>query len=135
MNGELKNIGDKFKLKREEMHLSLKEVENATSIRKIYLQAIEEGNIDQFLSSVYALGFIRQYASFLGIDGEKLISENPKAFKMPQTKQDFDFGIGTLEVRSTPNAGLKSLPNLLWLGVGLIVIIAAWYFAKFLGVF
>ncbi len=135
MNSELKKIGDNFKVKREEMHLSLKEVENATSIRKMYLQAIEEGTIDQFLSSVYALGFIRQYASFLGIDSERMIQENPKAFKMPQMKQKFDYGIGTIEVRNTPHGGLKSFPNLLWMGVGIVVLIAAWYFAKFIGVF
>ena len=45
---ERKRVGEIFKNKREEMHLSLKEVENATSIRMMYLQAIEEGHIDKF---------------------------------------------------------------------------------------
>ena len=78
MNIRTKEIGEMFKSKRVEMHLSLKEVENATSIRTNYLQAIEEGNVDKFLTSVYALGFVRQYASFLGFDGDKLIKENDK---------------------------------------------------------
>src|SRR3989344_4252739 len=72
-------LGSRFRAKREEMNLSLKEVENATSIRAIYLQAIEEGRVHQFLSSVYALGFMRQYASFLGFEPERLGKEYPEA--------------------------------------------------------
>ena len=79
---DLKNLGEEFKTKREQMHLSLKEVENVTSIRKMYLQAIEEGKASQFLSPVYALGFIKQYAIFLGYDPEELMKKNPKAFQI-----------------------------------------------------
>ena len=39
----VEKLGDLFRSKREEMSLTLKEVENATSIRMLYLQAIEEG--------------------------------------------------------------------------------------------
>ena len=136
MNEELKIIGKGFREKREEMHLSLKEVENATSIRQNYLQAIEEGSASQFLSPVYALGFIKQYASFLGMDGEKLVKDNPQAFKSLTTdKQNFDYGIGTLEVRSGQQKSAKKLVNFFWLGVGCIVLLLAWYFAKWVGVF
>ena len=72
MSEGLKKMGEKFRGKREELNLTLKEVENATSIRIIYLQAIEEGRVGHFLSNVYALGFIRQYASFLGFENDKL---------------------------------------------------------------
>jgi cytoskeletal protein RodZ len=68
MSNQGGNLGELFRIKREEMHLSLKEIENATSIRKMYLEAIEDGTIGKFLSSVYAVGFIKQYAAFLGLD-------------------------------------------------------------------
>jgi cytoskeletal protein RodZ len=135
MSEEKKYVGDLFKTKREEMSLSLKEVENATSIRTLYLQAIEDGSIEKFLSPVYALGFIRQYASFLGLDGDKIIQENPNAFVMQSTKQEFDYGIGTLEVRNPPSGGVKWLPNLIWIGVSVSVILAAWFLVKFLKLF
>ena len=131
---DLQSLGDMFKIKREEMHLSLKEVENATSIRQLYLQAIEEGRVAQFLSPVYALGFIKQYAIFLGYDPDKLIKDNPKAFQLNAEKQEFSYGIGTLEVRGNPSGGIRWFPNLIWGALGLLVIIGAWYFAKFLGV-
>ena len=86
MSEGLKKLGDAFRTKREEMNLSLKEVENATSIRMVYLQAIEEGRVDHFLSNVYALGFIRQYATFLGYENEALNKDFPEAFSTPKRK-------------------------------------------------
>ena len=135
MSDGLKKMGERFRGKREEMNLTLKEVENATSIRMIYLQAIEEGRVDHFLSNVYALGFIRQYASFLGIESEKLAKEFPEALRLPPEKQDFAYGIGTLEMRGSPHGGVRWIPNLIWGSVFIIVAIGAWYFAKFVGVF
>ena len=130
-----KKMGESFRLKREEMNLTLKEVENVTSIRTLYLQAIEEGRVLQFLGSVYALGFIRQYASFLGFDQDKLGKDFPDAFRMPVEKQDFAYGIGTLEARGSPQGGVRWLPNLIW-SVGVVFIgIAAWYFGKLVGAF
>ncbi len=135
MNKQLKTIGETFKARREEMHLSLKEAENATSIRMLYLQAIEEGHINRFLSPIYALGFVKQYAAFLGFDGERLIKENAQAFKIGEEKQEFSYGIGTLDHRGGHPNSIRSLNNIIWIGVGVVVFIAAWYFAKALGVF
>lgn len=135
MSEDLKKVGLMFREKREEMNLSLKEVENATSIRMVYLQSIEEGKIGQFLSAVYALGFIKQYATFLGMNAERLIQENPLAFKMPKGKQEFAYGIGTLERRNSPASPGRIVPNLIWGGGAIFVLVAAWYFARFLGLF
>lgn len=135
MSDGLKKMGEKFRSKREEMSLTLKEVENATSIRMVYLQAIEEGRIDHFLSNVYALGFIRQYAGFLGFETDKLIKEFPDALRLPPERQDFAYGIGTLEMRGSPHGGVRWLPNLVWGVLFILVAICAWYFAKFVGIF
>ncbi len=131
---ELEQLGQQFKEKREEMQLSLKEVENVTSIRKMYLQAIEEGKVAQFLSPVYALGFTKQYAIFLGYNPEELIANYPKAFQIKPEKQEFSYGIGTLETRSTPSGAMRSLPSVGWIAGTFFVLGLAWYFAKFLGV-
>lgn len=130
-----KNIGQLFSQKRKEMSLSLKEVENATSIRMLYLQAIEEGTVDKFLSPVYALGFIKQYATFLGLDGDSIIKEHPIKFNPKVKKQEFDYGIGTLEVRNAQLGSGKWSLNFLWIGVSIAVILIAWFLAKALGIF
>lgn len=131
----IRKMGELFRSKREEMNLSLKEVENATSIRMLYLQAIEEGRIHQFLSTVYSLGFIRQYGNFLGFEQEKLNKEFPEAFRLPSEKQEFSYGIGTLEMRGSPHGGVRWIPNLLW-GIGILALgIGAWYFGRLVGAF
>lgn len=130
-----KNIGEMFRHKREEMHLTLKEVENATSIRMIYLEAIEEGKAEKFLSPVYAIGFLKQYAAFLGFDGEKIIKENEHAFQARLANQDFLYGIGTLEKRGGHGASLKSWPNLMWIGASVLLLLSAWYLIKVSGFF
>lgn len=135
MNEQKKQIGDLFRTKRQEMNLSLKEVENATSIRMLYLKAIEEGNVDKLLSHVYILGFIKQYASFLGLDGEKIIKDNPLAFSQTEEKPEFDYGIGTLEIRNSHGSSSKTFPNSIWIFAGIAALIGAWFFARALGLF
>lgn len=130
----MKNLGDMFKQRRNEMNVSLKEAENATSIRMSYLQSIEEGEVNKLISPIYAQGFVRQYAAFLGIDGEKVISEHPEIFSPPEA-QEFCYGIGTLERRGNPGAGVKWFPNAIWTTISILVFVAAFYLAKYLEVF
>ncbi|MGD0664371.1 MAG: helix-turn-helix domain-containing protein [Rhabdochlamydiaceae bacterium] len=134
MTEELKRLGEMLKMKRAEKNLSLKEVENATSIRQNHLESIEEGTINDHLAAVYALGFMKQYATFLGLEVDKLMKENPGAFQNTVTKQEFSYGIGTLEKRGSQSGGVKWFPNILWAGLSAVVLIAAWYLAKALGV-
>jgi cytoskeletal protein RodZ len=131
MNVDLKKIGQVFKGKREEMNLSLKEVENATSIRRSYLEAIEDGHIDKFLSSVYVMGFVKQYATFLGLNGEKIVKDNPNAFIVPNLNQEFAYGIGTLEKRTSPGRGVKWLPNIVWIALSFVGLICVWALIKY----
>ncbi len=130
---EIRQVGEHFRRRREEINLSLKEVENATSIRSSYLQAIEEGELGKLISPVYAQGFVRQYASFLGIDGDQIVKEHPEIFNRPE-RQDFAYGIGTLEVRGNPGASVRWVPNVIWI-IGFCAVLAlAWYAARLLEV-
>ncbi len=128
-----KEIGEMLKEKRRELNLSLKEAENATSIRMGHLKAIEEGDMDQLISSVYAQGFIRQYATFLGFDGDMIVRDNAHLFPAAE-QQVFSYGIGTLEVRGNPGAGIKWFPNAVWIAAFTIVGLVAWAFARYLEV-
>lgn len=133
MKTEMKEIGEIFKQRRKEINVSLKEVENATSIRMGYLQSIEEGEVEKLISPIYAKGFVKQYAAFLGIDGEKIIEENAHLFKQA-SPQEFSYGIGTLEMRGHPGSGVKWFPNALWMLLFLGVLALAWFTARYLEV-
>lgn len=128
---QMKSLGEIFKGRRKEMNVSLKEAENATSIRASYLHSIEEGDVSKLISPIYAQGFVRQYATFLGLDGEKIVRENPNIFNRHET-QEFSYGIGTLEVRGNPGANVKWFPNVVWIAVFALLLAAAWYSARYL---
>ena len=134
MSEDFKNVGNLFREKRVDMNLSLREVENSISVRSGYLEAIEDGSIYQVISGVYALGFMKQYANFLGIDFDSIVREDPQAFKITAEKHEFDYGIGTLEVRGSLGGGVKWLPSLLWAIASAGILVSAWYLAKYLGV-
>lgn len=139
MHQELIQLGSIIKKRREERGISLKEVENATSIRFGYLQAIEEGHLGKLISPIYAQGFISKYAVFLEMDPEKLLQEHPYVMKVLNEKysesQDFTLGIGTLEVRGSPGGEVKWLPNLMWVGASVMTILVGWFLARYIGIF
>lgn len=66
------DVGEGLRARREELGLSLQQAQAATKIRVRYLQAIEEGRLRDLPAAVYARGFVRIYADFLGLDGSAL---------------------------------------------------------------
>lgn len=75
---------------RIEKGLRLDDVERAIKIRKAFLIEIEKGDYQKLPSESYALGFIKNYASFLGINKEKAAALFRREFegqhKMPTFK-------------------------------------------------
>lgn len=71
----MENSFEKLKLTREEQNLSLEDVSNKLLIRSKYLNAIESGNFSELPERVYAIGFIKNYANFLGLNASEFISE------------------------------------------------------------
>ncbi|WP_147821539.1 RodZ domain-containing protein [Salidesulfovibrio onnuriiensis] len=69
---KFEEIGTIFKEEREKRGLSIKEVMEVTKISRRNIIALEEGNKDDLPHPVYAKGFVRSYARFLGLDGDEL---------------------------------------------------------------
>ncbi len=133
MAQDLKNIGEMLRSRRKELNMSLKDVENSTSIRSGYLQAIEEGQMERLISPIYAQGFVKQYAIYLGLDGERLVADGADLFKKP-INQDFAYGIGTLEPRGNHGAGVKWMPGSIWIVAFFVLLLVAYYVARLLEV-
>ena len=112
------------------MSISLKEIQNATSIQIGHLVALEEGEIERLISPVYAQGFLRQYAKFLGLDAEKMIRENLELFQV-KDHQEFSYGIGTVEKRGSPGAGVKWFPNAVWAVAFGGLMVVAYFVARY----
>ncbi len=67
------SLGIFLKKSREERHIELDEVVEATRIRRHNLEAIENEEWSKLPSQVFIKGFLKSYAAFLGLDKETVI--------------------------------------------------------------
>jgi cytoskeleton protein RodZ len=83
-------VGTILREARNRRNVELSEVEASTRIRLRYLLAIESEEWDVLPGGVYTRAFIRTYASFLGLDGERLVEdyrENVEKWSRPAAEQ------------------------------------------------
>lgn len=76
-------IGPTLREARNRRKVDLSEVETAIKIRVRYLQAMENEEWDALPGGAYTRGFIRTYASYLGLDGERLADDYRRATGPP----------------------------------------------------
>jgi hypothetical protein len=68
-------VGTILREARNRRKVELSEVEAATRIRLRYLRAIEDEEWDVLPGGFYTRGFIRTYAAFLALDGDRLVDD------------------------------------------------------------
>lgn len=88
-NGEGK-IGRVLEQARKDRGLSLEEAERATKIRKRYLVGLERDDYSVLPDAVYAQGFLKTYANFLGLDGAGL-SRDLRARRKPRRERGLSY--------------------------------------------
>ena len=64
----MKEIGEYLKNRRNELGISLDEIEQVLKIRKKYLVALEEGDDSVLPGKTYFIGYLRKYANYLQVD-------------------------------------------------------------------
>lgn len=69
---------------RKELGLSLNDVAQKLKIQRSYLTYIEEGKWDRLPEDVYAIGFIRNYAKFVGVKSDDIVNQ----FKMSRMAEE-----------------------------------------------
>lgn len=92
----MKTVGQILKEERIKKGLSLEMVEKETKIRKKFLEAIENNNLDIAPGEVYAQGFVKKYAEFLDLESNRVMAifrrqtqekkELPLPSSLPQEK-------------------------------------------------
>jgi hypothetical protein len=73
-------IGDSLRAARSRRKVGLSEVEKATRIRVQQLEALEQEQFDLLPPDPYRRSFLREYAEFLGLDGDLYTSEYDRRF-------------------------------------------------------
>jgi cytoskeleton protein RodZ len=115
-------IGDLLRETREQYGTTVEQVGATLRIRPVFLQAIEGNHYDRLPGPVYALGFVRTYADYLGLDGEAIAQRFKTEAAGLETKSDLSFPMPLPE---------RSLPGGALLLVALIVAACAyaiWYY-------
>lgn len=81
-------VGQKLHETRIQKSLTLEEIAQKTKIRPEFLTAIEKGEYEKLPSAAYAQGFIRNYASLLGLSQKEILPlfrrefDKKKAYKV-----------------------------------------------------
>ncbi|MEF9497346.1 MULTISPECIES: helix-turn-helix domain-containing protein [Chlamydia] len=136
---ELLHLGEIFRTKREEQSLSLKDVEAATSIRYSCLEAIENGYLGKLISPIYAQGFIKKYAAYLGLDSERILQDHPYVMKIfkefSEHNMEMLLDLESMGGRNSPEKAIRSWSNLWWAGLIVTSGIVIWWLGSLLSIF
>ncbi|HHX42883.1 MAG TPA: helix-turn-helix domain-containing protein [Chloroflexi bacterium] len=117
-------VGATLRAARESRGLTLEDIEKATRIRRVLLEALENDAYDDLPSPVYTRGFIRNYAQLVGLDPEEMVAAyaaatgTPPASPTPEVLDE--------PLVQSPRGG--ALGGILW---GIVIVlaigIAGWY--------
>jgi len=115
-------IGPTLRQARKRRKVELSEVEATTKIRVRFLRAMENEEWGVLPGDAYARSFLRTYASFLGLDGDRLVDEYRRGFAADPVA----------ERARPPRRGLRLPPRVLAaiVSVGLIAILVAVAFSS-----
>jgi cytoskeleton protein RodZ len=98
-------IGELLRQTREQYDTSIEQIGAALRIRPVFLQAIEDNQYDRLPGPVYAVGFVRTYADYLGLDGAAIAQRFKSEAAGLETKADLSFPM-PLPERSMPGGAL-----------------------------
>lgn len=85
------HVGAFLREARENTGRSVADVAQILRIRRVYLEAIEDGRFDELPGAAYAVGFIRSYATFLRLDVPPLVARFKEEASGIEAQQDLDF--------------------------------------------
>ena len=115
-------VGELMRLTRERLGHELQTVANQLRIRLSYLEAIEDARFRDLPGTTYAVGFVRSYADYLGLDGADIVRRfREEAARIHgQTKLVFP--------ALTAEGKLPRAAVLLVSAVGLAAVYGVWYY-------
>lgn len=111
------SVGESLRKKRISLKRELIDVSRTLRISEGYLKAIEEDRGDDLPERVYAIGFVRSYSQFLGLDASILTRRFCEEVLATHQKKTYNLPI-SYSPKNTPSRGVFKL--CLWLSIALI---------------
>ncbi len=97
-SGETSSVGQELKAAREALDLPIKQLAGDLRIDPHYLVALEENDFAAFSAPVFAKGYLKQYATRLGLDEKAL-------------RADYDRQVGTHELPMLRTPAFRSIAD------------------------
>ena len=111
-------LGEWLRTSREERGYDFDRVERDTRISRGYIEAMEREQFDTLPAPVYARGFVRSYARYLGLDEDEALARMPTHLPQPPGLEPLP-GLR----RSEGPAAIPALPWR-WVAVAIVVVVA-----------
>lgn len=114
------SVGEILRRTREYYGQSIEQVEINLRIRASQLLALENGHLEEIPGRVYAIGFVRTYSEYLGLDGDKMVHLFKAQSVGKRVKPELHFPAAVDESK------VPSLNMILFSLVALILLISYW---------
>ncbi len=95
-------IGEVLRRTRIHYGKNLADVEKSLRIRSSQIAAIEAGDMDALPGRVYAIGFVRTYGEYLGLDGAQVVALFKKQYMDGNHNTVLSFPIPASETKTPP---------------------------------
>ena len=120
--GDGGSFGSWLRQQREIRNINLREISDNTKIGMRYLEALEEDRFEVLPAPIFAKGFLREYAKYVGLDADEVVNY----YLAAEQRRRFDLGV------EEPPPPRPTRPAVLphdrarrfaWIGVGLLVLL------------
>lgn len=120
------SFGTWLRRQRELREISLREIADVTKISIRYLEALEQDRFDVLPAPVFAHGFLREYARYVGLDADEVVNSYLTAQKEAEPEEAPDDPVVPQRDENRPTGVLLALAA----AVLLVVVAVLAYFAE-----
>lgn len=107
-------VGEILRRTRVHYEQTLEQIESVLRIRASQLEALEQGDVSKLPGRVYAIGFVRSYSEYLGLDGDKMVHLFKEQSVGRKAKPDLSFPVPASE---------SKVPNMMIIGSSLFGVV------------
>lgn len=133
----MSDLGGLLKKAREQRGLTLDDVQDATKIRKRYLEAIESGDYKVLPGSFYVRAFVKTYAETVGLDAEEVLRLYHRELPQPPSAESSAAAAARAEpirrperrIQHNDRLGKVAVTMLMWAFPILIAVVIYVYFS------
>lgn len=111
---EYVGVGTQLRERRMALGLTVEQVSGALKLKPRHLLALERGDVDAAAhGTTYALGYLRSYAGYLGLDGEATVNAFKAELDREPELRPMIFPVDTVQEAKFPTGRLLSLSAIL----------------------